>query len=109
MGWDGVWWRGGGGYRDGGAGGSGGEGGGDDGDEGSSAVAAERREKKKLTSRVEGGGIDRRTIGAVWTGGVHDRQERPRPAAATKLTMATCREVVGLARSGDGGGADGQD
>lgn len=63
------------------------------------------KRKEELTRGTEGRGVDCRTIGARWARVVHDRQERPEPAA-TMLGQATCREVVGLWRSGERGCAD---
>lgn len=56
----------------------------------------------RLTRRVEGGGIDCRTIDAALMCGVHDSWTRPTvttDAATTKTVMATCREIVGLSSS----------
>lgn len=39
----------------------------------------------KLTRGAQRSGIDCRTIGAVWTVDIHDRQARPKPAATTVL------------------------
>jgi hypothetical protein len=62
----------------------------------------------KLTKGIELSGIDRRTIGAVRTGGVHgpqaretEAQGRPRRAATRRLRSTTCRDIVGLVRSGE--------
>jgi hypothetical protein len=54
-----------------------------------------RQMKWELTSRTQSSRVDGRTIGSIRTGGVHDSQARPEPAATGGLAMATCREVVG--------------
>lgn len=50
-------------------------------------------------TRVEGSGIDCRTVGACWLCGVHDKRSKPAATvAAATMAAATCREIVGLAK-----------
>lgn len=50
-------------------------------------------------TRVEGGGIDCRTVGACWLCGVHGKKSKPAATVAAATTAAaTCREIVGLAK-----------
>lgn len=50
-------------------------------------------------TRVEGSGIDCRTVGACWLCGVHDQRSKPAATVAAATTAAaTCREIVGLAK-----------
>lgn len=61
------------------------------------AIICDEMRNEELT-RVEGGGIDCRTVGACWLCGVHDKRSKPATVAAATTTAATCREIVGLAK-----------
>lgn len=58
-----------------------------------------------LTRRVQGSGIDRRTVSAAWMCGVHDRavqaanRRKMNREGKAMMVMLTCREVVGLSAS----------
>lgn len=61
------------------------------------AIICDAMRNEELT-RVEGGGIDCRTVGACWLCGVHDKRSKPATVAAATTAAATYREIVGLAK-----------
>lgn len=56
--------------------------------------------RNEQLTRVEGSGIDCRTVGACWLCGVHDKkiQTSSNGGGGSAAMAATCREIVGLAK-----------